>query len=274
MQCQQCNYHLTRTAVGLMCLSCGYISHDQPSERVQTGTTQGTVTIEQTLPAGTNIDGLLAAVKSSANHRALGVAKRMIQPQINPDAVIVLSETTQKSTAQAKSSQRALVRDITPNDKRSSPRRPIGIIVTGFAVVALVGVFVVTSLHLNHQLSSHSSGVTGVGIQTALISPKSDAAIQQRDAVRKKDLTEIATALQVYHAQIGSYPVGSTFETLFTLLSSNPSYLNQLNHDPSNEKDAKRDYQYSSNGKNYILRAHLENTNDASANHGNFEIKN
>lgn len=249
-----------------MCLSCGYISHDQPPQRVQAPDTVGVVTIEQTLPAGTIIDG--PSAKPSPAKRAAGAAVRMVQPQINPDVVMIVDQI---APPHKKSPKRAVVTDITAQKPRKAKWQPIGIVVTSVAVAALVGVFVITSLHLNQQLST----VSPAELQTSLVAPpKVDAAAQQRDLVRKHDLTEMATALQVYHAQTGSYPPGTTLDALFALLSSNPSYLNQLNHDPLNVSQPKRDYQYSSDGKTYILRAQFENTNDPAVSHGWFEIKN
>jgi len=84
----------------------------------------------------------------------------------------------------------------------------------------------------------------------ALVSFRSSR-ISGRDSKRKVDLEQIRSALEMYRADGGSYPVGSGIDTL-SILSD---YL-EVPTDPLVESG--RVYYYSSGGQTYVLCAALE----------------
>lgn len=80
-----------------------------------------------------------------------------------------------------------------------------------------------------------------------------------RDGVRKSDLRQIQSALELYRSDQGSYkpnimPCGSPL----TDPSNTITYMQKIPCDPLNNQN----YSYSSPGTTYILVACLENTND------------
>ena len=91
----------------------------------------------------------------------------------------------------------------------------------------------------------------------ALVSFRSSR-ISGRDSKRKVDLEQIRSALEMYRADDGSYPLGTDISALSAL----SDYL-EVPIDPL--ADSGRVYYYSSGGQTYTLCAALEgNTTDAS----------
>lgn len=75
-----------------------------------------------------------------------------------------------------------------------------------------------------------------------------------RDAVRKSDLEQIRSALEIYKSEINSYPAGSGCSASSSLV---PNYINNYPVDP---KDPTNKYCYTRlSTLTYILCAHLEN---------------
>ena len=79
-----------------------------------------------------------------------------------------------------------------------------------------------------------------------------------RDAQRKSDLRQVQTALELYRADNGTYPVSlSACGSPFTYNST--TYMQKLPCDPLQETD----YTFSSDGIIYTIYACLENDNDS-----------
>lgn len=96
----------------------------------------------------------------------------------------------------------------------------------------------------------------------------------KRDDTRKKDLKEIATALEVYHRDNGSYPAGNDISALYPLQYTNPPYISYINYDPSSTESNKIKYGYSSDGVNFKLTAKLEILTDLDAQDGIYTVVN
>lgn len=82
-----------------------------------------------------------------------------------------------------------------------------------------------------------------------------------RDAQRKSDLRQIQSAIELYRADNGSYPVNmpSCGQTLVGTGSTPPTYMQKIPCDPLTSSS----YTYTSNGTTYSLIACLENSNDS-----------
>jgi type II secretion system protein G len=87
-----------------------------------------------------------------------------------------------------------------------------------------------------------------------------------RDGIRKSDLRQIQSALELYRSDQGVYPT-----TLYTVCNSslqNPpantvTYMQKIPCDPSSTVSTAILYSYSSAGATYTLTACLENQNDS-----------
>lgn len=88
-----------------------------------------------------------------------------------------------------------------------------------------------------------------------------------RDGVRKSDLKQMQAALEMYRADMGSYPAASASDALQpncgTTSLGNASctviYLQKIPKDPNTATD----YKYKANGTAYCIRSCLENTKDS-----------
>jgi prepilin-type N-terminal cleavage/methylation domain-containing protein len=82
-----------------------------------------------------------------------------------------------------------------------------------------------------------------IGILTAiLVANYNDARKNSRDKIRKSDLKTIQLSLELYKAQVGSYPSALT--------SLAPTYVATVPTDPA----SKSSYLYTSNGTSYKVR--------------------
>jgi len=91
---------------------------------------------------------------------------------------------------------------------------------------------------------------------------------QTRDLIRKSDLRELATAVELYYADYGNYPVVSSMNDLIAELQK-PSPYDQksyINRDIKDPLSPSQDYCYgvSNDGLYYRLGAILENKTDQS----------
>lgn len=141
-------------------------------------------------------------------------------------------------------------------------------------------------------------------LSTIILASLTKATSLGRDARRRGDLDAVATALELYYQDNGSYPTGSCLSSSWwncwgsagetRLLPA--SYIPKMPQDPTFSDtggacgtqggDASELYSYYSDGYNYILTTHLENPVSSSDSHyyngkpytctasGNWAIKN
>jgi general secretion pathway protein G len=88
---------------------------------------------------------------------------------------------------------------------------------------------------------------------------------RSRDGVRKSDLSQIRNALEIYRADVGTYPTTPTFPTCGSSLKNidDPTiiYMQKIPCDPLGSADG---YWYASDdGLTYTIIACLENTGDS-----------
>ncbi len=96
----------------------------------------------------------------------------------------------------------------------------------------------------------------------------------KRDDTRKKDLKDIATALEVYRRDNGNYPLGNDINVLYPLQYTSPPYISYINYDPSSTSTNKIKYGYSSDGINFKLTTRLEILTDPDARDGMYTVTN
>ncbi|HSX08902.1 MAG TPA: prepilin-type N-terminal cleavage/methylation domain-containing protein [Candidatus Saccharimonadales bacterium] len=80
-----------------------------------------------------------------------------------------------------------------------------------------------------------------------------------RDAQRKSDLRQLQSALELYRADVGTYPAAPLAACGTALTSGGTTYIQKIPCDPS----TKASYIYTTTGTTYTLTACLENTNDS-----------
>jgi general secretion pathway protein G len=96
---------------------------------------------------------------------------------------------------------------------------------------------------------------------------------QSRDGVRKSDLSQIRTALEMYRSDKGGYPITANFPACNTAASLNDGgspvviYMQRIPCDPKNSSPFT--YRYSSAGSAYTLAACLENIADSQGDSAN-----
>jgi type II secretion system protein G len=107
-------------------------------------------------------------------------------------------------------------------------------------------------------------------ISSVVLSNLNGARVKARGAVRISDLRSVRTALSMYYADNGSYPVSSGWDGIYSCwgyqsTASNPNgwiaglttqYIPSLPRDPRNHTECNAQYIYSSNGTNYKLIVH------------------
>ncbi len=98
--------------------------------------------------------------------------------------------------------------------------------------------------------------------------------VTQRDNQRKTDLNSLATALEVYKQQLGTYPAGDDIKVLYPLQYTTPPYITIVNYDPSSDEDTKIKYNYSSDGTSFTIVARLEDPSDPDAQSGYYVVRN
>ena len=82
-----------------------------------------------------------------------------------------------------------------------------------------------------------------------------------RDVQRKSDLRQIQSALEIYRADLGSYPITASFPACGSALTGGSplsTYMQKIPCDPL----ATPAYSYTSSGTTYTLLACLENLSD------------
>jgi type II secretion system protein G len=127
----------------------------------------------------------------------------------------------------------------------------------GFTIVELLIVIVVIGILAAITIVAYN------GVQT-----------RARDATRKSDLAVIAKAIQLYYADNGVYPPGSTG---WCTELSNPvypqttnalkTYISQVPQDPKYANTA-NDYFYANNGTGFSLYAQMESSGNGSYSSG------
>ncbi|RJQ37117.1 prepilin-type N-terminal cleavage/methylation domain-containing protein [Candidatus Microgenomates bacterium] len=82
-----------------------------------------------------------------------------------------------------------------------------------------------------------------------------------RDSQRKSDIRQIQSALEMYRADQGTYPLSASFSPCDSPFTSGNSvtYMQKIPCDPI---DRTSSYVYTSNGATYSIVACLENSND------------
>jgi len=92
---------------------------------------------------------------------------------------------------------------------------------------------------------------------------------RSRDGVRKSDLRQIQSALELYRADSGNYPTSldlatkCTDKTPFQDSANKVTYMQKIPCDPLNTSPYIYTYAPSSDGSTYYLTACLENINDS-----------
>jgi len=90
-----------------------------------------------------------------------------------------------------------------------------------------------------------------IGILATVITVSTNKAREQsRDAKRKSDLSAVSAAIEMYYAQIRSYPANLTI-----LTNVNNQFISSIPKDP---KGTDYSFLISSDGKKYVLDATLE----------------
>ncbi len=110
--------------------------------------------------------------------------------------------------------------------------------------------------------------ITIIGILSALLLTNFVGVRQRsRDGVRKSDLRQIQSALELYRSDQGGYPTTLYNPTCNSSLKNSPlnnvTYMQKIPCDPSSSASNPLLYVYSSDGATYSLTACLENTNDS-----------
>ena len=103
--------------------------------------------------------------------------------------------------------------------------------------------------------------VSIIGVLSALLMSNFVGVRQRaRDAQRKSDVKQIQSALELFRADVGSYPSTNNFPNCgLSLTNSGSTYMQKIPCDPSTNSN----YNYSSNGTTYTIVACLENGNDS-----------
>ncbi|MBU2632355.1 prepilin-type N-terminal cleavage/methylation domain-containing protein [Patescibacteria group bacterium] len=86
-----------------------------------------------------------------------------------------------------------------------------------------------------------------------------------RDAQRKSDVRQIQSALELYRADMSSYPLASSNPLACgsSLMSGTTTYMKKIPCDPQNPTTQKYVYSYSATNGTYTIKACLENSNDS-----------
>jgi len=125
----------------------------------------------------------------------------------------------------------------------------------GFTLIELIVVATIAAILMTIGVVSYTS-----------------ANIRSRDTKRKSDLEQIRTALEMYRADVGSYPLTGNLNILKT-----KSYMQNIPVDP---KDPTYTYNYTcaasadGNCYSYTLSAHLEGGGTCSASPNNYCVYN
>lgn len=269
MNCEQCNTRMTRTAVGLMCLACGQLEH-APAEPE----TQSAVRIERiaaepatvTSSSSGSIDGLSTTTAAK---------KSLIRPRIDQSSTQVRSEHP-APVPMPSNHARQISRS--NSSEQTKQLRPAKFVAAGIAGIAIVVAFSWLSLRANQKTPLKTSSLANLSAtktaQPTATSASSSTQSLNRDKTRKQDLTQLATALNVYHKQTGVYPTGQDVGALLSLQTTSPPYLQQIPQDPLTGANGAKGYfyQYHSDGQHFTLQALLENSHDPQARAGYFVI--
>ncbi len=103
-----------------------------------------------------------------------------------------------------------------------------------------------------------------IGILATLVSANLNSARgRARDASRKSDIRNIATALRLYYNDKNSYPISTYFDSLWgsSWTDTGVTYMSKLPADPLPDQEYK--YEVGADGNSYTLSACLENSSDA-----------
>jgi len=263
MNCEQCNTRMTRTAVGLMCLQCGQIEHAPAAPEKPSAVRIERISTDDTANGGA-IDGL----QRSSSHKSL------IKPRIDR-----AGSQTQPANAMTSRQLRAVHHG--PKPEHRPAKYAAGGAVLIFGLVALSWI----SLHAGQPSAAKTSSTAQASLAATTVPKPKQSLVEispqslARDSTRKQDLTQIATALNVYYRQLGSYPVGQDIGALLSLQTTSPPYLEQIPVDPLSSEATKSSagnfgYQYQSDGAHFKLQARLENSHDPQAQNGFFVISN
>lgn len=281
MNCPQCDSELVASAVGLLCPGCGVLHRFY-----KTGQSNQVSHEPSEMPK----DEVHSAVQSSndmvkhpISKRAKAHIKRLVVPELpNPQDASHLLESHLSTTAPPPANPLPASppkNDLPPtapaastvqlDSKHIDHRWPLIIFAIMVALVAIgVGAYFFITRPAKSTENSNSQATKQVEDKA-----KAGAEKAKRDIKRKADIKEIATALEVYKRDTGSYPVGDKIQATYVLSKASPKYISYVNDDPSSTSSAKVLYTYRSDGKSYILSAKLENTQDAEAIDGYYIIQ-
>lgn len=95
----------------------------------------------------------------------------------------------------------------------------------------------------------------------------------KRDATRKTDLSTLATALEVYKRQQGTYPAGNDISVVYPLQYTTPPYISYVNYDPLSDDNTKIKYSYTSDGSSFTIAARLEDPSDPDGQSGYYIVR-
>ena len=167
-----------------------------------------------------------------------------------------------------------VVNDIKPSKSSSHRLRNTILALLVFALIAGVGgyLYLKRSNRMIAPAASTTPLVTPSVTPAPTTTPSPEAA--KRDDQRKKDLKDIATALEVYRRANGSYPAGNDISALYPLQYTNPPYISYINYDPASTASNKIKYGYNSDGTNFTLTAQLEVKSDPDAKDGVLTVTN
>lgn len=151
----------------------------------------------------------------------------------------------------------------------------------GLLIILIIALLGGATFVIMQKKQSNNSTISQAPSQTVSSPPQASTTktndnqdAVKRDDIRKKDLKEIATALEVYRRDTGSYPAGGDISALYPLQYTNPPYISYINYDPSSTDANKIKYGYSSDGANFKLTAKLEILTDLDAKDGIYTVTN
>ena len=154
-------------------------------------------------------------------------------------------------------------------------RKSSSVLLLGGTVVAIMLV-ILLGLWATRNSQQGAASPRATQQSTKPITPppaKITAEALKRDAQRKTDLSNLATALEVYKRQQGTYPIGNDISVVYPLQYTTPPYISYINYDPSSDNNTKIKYSYTSDGSSFTIAARLEDPSDPDSQSGYYIVK-
>lgn len=263
--CANCQTTLTHTAVGDFCLRCGIIYHHTDYPDPKPAPVRVTHSFANHTPAHV-IDGVTPTQKP--------------KPSLNAAIVPAIKPHTYQSPAAKPSHQHTRADYIRLTSQARPPkaaRKSRHRTAKALALTASMGLALAVMIGISWRVSK--SDPSPAASRATFAAPNAEPvtvsqSVRIRDEARKRDLGEIATALNIYHSQNGAYPAGSDIGVLTPLQYTNPPYINQINLDPASDPAHNRPvrYSYHSDGVHFQLQAKLEDPTDRQAQNGVYTV--